>query len=71
MKTSRRNFIRSASAAGVLAALPGSVFAQGTAPKPLDILILGGTGFIGPHEINYARSIVARRRRICSRMSRR
>jgi 2'-hydroxyisoflavone reductase len=56
MKTSRRNFIRSATAAGVVAALPASIFAQGTAPKSLDILILGGTGFIGPHEINYARS---------------
>jgi 2'-hydroxyisoflavone reductase len=56
MKTSRRNFIRSASAVGALAALPGSVLAQGVAPKPLDILILGGTGFIGPHEINYARA---------------
>jgi len=56
MKTSRRSFIRSASAIGAFAALPGSAFAQGTACKPLDILILGGTGFIGPHEINYARS---------------
>jgi len=56
LKSSRRNFIRSATAAGVVAALPGSIFAQGTAPKSLDILILGGTGFIGPHEINYARS---------------
>jgi 2'-hydroxyisoflavone reductase len=56
MKTSRRSFIRTASAVGVLAALPGSVLAQAAAPKPLDILILGGTGFIGPHEINYARS---------------
>ncbi len=56
MKISRRNFIRSASAIGALAALPGSAFAQGSARKPLDILILGGTGFIGPHEINYARS---------------
>jgi len=56
MTTSRRSFIRSASAIGALAALPGSVLAQGTARKPLDILILGGTGFIGPHEINYARS---------------
>jgi len=56
MKISRRSFIRSASAFGALAALPGSVFAQGIASKPLDILILGGTGFIGPHEINYARS---------------
>ena len=24
--------------------------------KSLDILVLGGTGFIGPHEINYAKS---------------
>ena len=56
MTTSRRSFIRSASAIGVLATLPGAAFAQGTARKSLDILILGGTGFIGPHEINYARS---------------
>jgi 2'-hydroxyisoflavone reductase len=56
MKTSRRNFIQSASAIGALAALRGSAFAQGTASKSLDILILGGTGFIGPHEINYAKA---------------
>ncbi|VUX56251.1 NAD-dependent epimerase/dehydratase (fragment), partial [uncultured Woeseiaceae bacterium] len=56
MKTSRRSFIRSASAIGALAALPGSAFAREAADRPLDILILGGTGFIGPHEINYARS---------------
>ena len=56
MKTSRRSFIRAASAIGALAALPASGLAQGTARKPLDILILGGTGFIGPHEINYARA---------------
>ena len=56
MATSRRSFIQSASAVGALAALPGSAFASAAAPKPLDILILGGTGFIGPHEINYARA---------------
>ena len=56
MQTSRRSFIHSASAIGALATLPGSAFAQAAAPKPLDILILGGTGFIGPHEINYARA---------------
>lgn len=56
MTTSRRSFIRSASSLGVLAALPGAAFAQGTASKSLDILVLGGTGFIGPHEINYARA---------------
>lgn len=56
MKTSRRSFIRSASALGVLAALPGWSCAKSTSPKPLNILVLGGTGFIGPHEINYALS---------------
>ncbi len=56
MTTSRRNFIHSASSLGVLTALSGSTFAQGTASKSLDILVLGGTGFIGPHEINYARA---------------
>lgn len=56
MTTSRRSFMRSASAIGALAALPGSLLAQGSAPKPLSILVLGGTGFIGPHEINYAKS---------------
>jgi 2'-hydroxyisoflavone reductase len=54
MKTSRRNFIRSASALGILAALPACGGTEDTTHKPLSILILGGTGFIGPHEINYA-----------------
>jgi 2'-hydroxyisoflavone reductase len=56
LKTSRRSFIRSASALGAIAALPGWACSQSSARKPLDILVLGGTGFIGPHEINYARS---------------
>ncbi len=56
MTTSRRSFIRSASALGVLAALPRWASAESSARKPLDVLILGGTGFIGPHEINYALS---------------
>ena len=54
MQTSRRSFIHSASALGTMALLPKSIFAQGKAARSLDILILGGTGFIGPHEINYA-----------------
>jgi 2'-hydroxyisoflavone reductase len=56
MNNSRRNFIRSASAAASLAALQGPAIAQSMAPRTLDILVLGGTGFIGPHEINYAKS---------------
>ncbi len=56
MKTSRRHFVRSAANTSVFAALPATVFTQGLASKSLDILVLGGTGFIGPHEINYARA---------------
>ena len=54
MTTSRRTFIKNASSIGALAALPGWALAAGEAEKPLNLLILGGTGFIGPHEINYA-----------------
>ncbi|HKK07565.1 MAG TPA: NAD-dependent epimerase/dehydratase family protein [Gemmatimonadota bacterium] len=62
----------SAAAVGVLGlgALPGSAAAYaslgtprgkpggsaGPAPDPLRILILGGTGFIGPHQVRYALS---------------
>jgi 2'-hydroxyisoflavone reductase len=56
MKTSRRSIIRSAAYFGVLATLPGWARATGTASRSLNILVLGGTGFIGPHEINYALS---------------
>ena len=53
MRTNRRDLLKSLSAVGALSAMPARLFAS--APKPLKILILGGTGFIGPHEINYAR----------------
>ena len=56
MKTSRRRFIHSTTALGALSMFPGLARAQSTAGNPLNILILGGTGFIGPHEIIYARS---------------
>ena len=57
MSISRRNLIKLGALAGAIglstsraysAALPG----QGG--KPLRILILGGTGFIGPHQVRYA-----------------
>ena len=35
-------------------ARPGRQPAVGRAPRPLRILILGGTGFIGPHQVRYA-----------------
>lgn len=55
MTISRRRFVQSATALGVLAALPGCSREPSATVKPLDILVLGGTGFIGPHEIDYAR----------------
>lgn len=51
----RRAFIGGSIAAGALFAT--GIDAQknpGKAAKPLRILILGGTGFIGPHQIRYA-----------------
>ena len=52
---SRRTFIGGTLAAGAMLATR-SLHAQtaGKAVKPLRILILGGTGFIGPHQIRYA-----------------
>jgi 2'-hydroxyisoflavone reductase len=67
MTTSRRDFVRLSTTAGAaLGALGGGALdlaaseALGTAPSPpprrLKILVLGGTGFIGPHEIRFALS---------------
>jgi 2'-hydroxyisoflavone reductase len=56
MLTTRRHFLRLSAAAGATIALStrsGSLFAQ-NAVKPLQILILGGTGFIGPYQVRYA-----------------
>jgi 2'-hydroxyisoflavone reductase len=51
--TTRRQFI--AITAGALAAQAVGLQAAVTrAEKPLDILFLGGTGFLGPHQINHA-----------------
>lgn len=62
--TTRRDFVRTTAAAtGALTlACSGSDSGGRTSREasgndgPLDILILGGTGFIGPHEVDYARS---------------
>ncbi len=55
--TSRREFIRNSLITTGLVTLAGSVpglWALTPAPRPLKILILGGTGFIGPHIVNAA-----------------
>ena len=58
MKNSRRDFIKTgalgaaAVSTGVLG-LPAPAHAE-TTPKPLEILVLGGTGFIGPHMVREA-----------------
>jgi 2'-hydroxyisoflavone reductase len=62
MTTTRRDFLRTSSLAGgalglglIPGTLPGaSTVEPGPAPHPLRILILGGTGFIGPHQVQYA-----------------
>jgi 2'-hydroxyisoflavone reductase len=55
--TSRRDFVRTtAAAAGAFTLACGGPGSGGREEEggPLDILILGGTGFIGPHEVDYA-----------------
>jgi 2'-hydroxyisoflavone reductase len=52
----RRDFIATSAAAAAAGLLlePRWLHAIGPAPKPLRILFLGGTGFIGPHQVEYA-----------------
>jgi 2'-hydroxyisoflavone reductase len=55
-RTSRRHFIKlSAASTLALSARSISLFAE-KAVNPLRILILGGTGFIGPYQVQYALS---------------
>jgi len=70
MSTGRRQFLKTTMAAGGALGLGLGFPARGTAqpvestsqgtggpsvtPTPLKILILGGTGFIGPHQLRYA-----------------
>jgi len=56
----RRELIKLGAMAGV-SALAGRVAAAELAVKPLWILILGGTGFTGPHQV---RSALTRGRRL-------
>ena len=56
--TDRRRWLQLTAAAAAAWTLRGfAPDAQASAPKqPLRILILGGTGFIGPHQVRYALS---------------
>ena len=60
MLPNRREFFGSTAAIGASLALNVPYAAQAEeppvakAPRPLRILILGGTGFIGPHQVRYA-----------------
>ncbi|MGE4070919.1 MAG: NAD-dependent epimerase/dehydratase family protein [Lysobacterales bacterium] len=58
MLSTRRELLKLgalAAAAGVTGIRPGlAVGSVEKAPKPLNILILGGTGFTGPHQVRYA-----------------
>src|ERR1700685_434083 len=60
MRTTRRNLLHLAAAAvlGLTARRQPSYAAGATMSrrKPMRILILGGTGFIGPHQVRYALS---------------
>ena len=59
MLTTRRKFIRLSAAAtgGFTLGVPQAVSASAESkPKPLNILILGGTGFTGPYQVRYALS---------------
>ena len=59
MRNTRRDLLKLAALAAAAAALPSFASAAaatkvGRAAKPLKILILGGTGFTGPFQVNYA-----------------
>ncbi len=59
LPTTRRDFLKlSAAAGGALTARPAWAFDADRpvrpAPAPLNMLIIGGTTFIGPHEVDYA-----------------
>lgn len=56
--TTRREFVKMSGAAGIglnlIAGAARAAAPAGKAPAPLRILILGGTGFIGPYQVRYA-----------------
>jgi hypothetical protein len=59
--TTRREFLRASAALGGTLGMRMPLSAtrrwQEPTPQTMRILILGGTGFIGPHEVRYARQL--------------
>ena len=53
IKMKRRVILKSVAAAGVLSALPGCFGVLANRNKPQRVLIMGGTGFIGPHMVRH------------------
>ncbi|HEY0372761.1 MAG TPA: NAD-dependent epimerase/dehydratase family protein [Thermoanaerobaculia bacterium] len=51
---SRRAFVATAATVAGAAALGQLAPSLSASPKPLNLLILGGTGFTGPHQVRYA-----------------
>src|SRR3954469_10222201 len=56
MPRTRRDYLRLSAAASGLALASGSARGASAPKKKLRILILGGTGFIGPNQVRYALS---------------
>lgn len=52
----RRTLLQLAAAGSAVALLPNALRAQSASPKPLRILILGGTGFLGPAIVRAAQA---------------
>jgi len=55
MTIDRRDFLAAGAAAMSLLALPGGGAIAAARAKPLKLLVLGGTGFLGPHFVEAAR----------------
>ncbi|MGX5200564.1 NAD-dependent epimerase/dehydratase family protein [Aliikangiella sp. IMCC44632] len=52
--SNRRNFIKLSGLASLTSSLPWSLNLLAKSPRRLNILILGGTGFLGPHVVSCA-----------------
>lgn len=54
LPTNRRDLLKLTALASVASSLAPRIAAAVPAAQPLNILILGGTGFTGPHQVRYA-----------------